>query len=367
MRPLWGLALQKPRRCAPGRLACHVAVADRAGRQVELSWTSPSPPRCPASPRCWWASTSWEPDLGSVLGTVHGSILNRPQGAQRRLLRLGHSPDPRDIEPLIGPVAPQGAQMFATVQIPEGNGPVVPATGQPAPIGTHLEPLHRSLMRSPYPYALFALDIPPVKPPIAAPADQHRAGRTPGHGIDHSRMSRDAMHPFPALHIPHEQFPDVFLPLAPTARGQLRPIGAPGHVVHSALMSRQSQKPRAVQGVPHIHDTIIAATGQPRPVPTPRHPAGQVCLLTDDPLTGACGHLPHLYLPPKAPTGQPLSVWAPRHAIEVGVRVVGVPHALPTGSGDHVPHLDEIIPPAVVQPPPIRTPSHPVHQIVMTT
>src|SRR2546425_9832815 len=41
MRPLWGLARQKPRRCALGRLACHLAVADRAGRQVELSWTSP--------------------------------------------------------------------------------------------------------------------------------------------------------------------------------------------------------------------------------------------------------------------------------------------------------------------------------------
>src|SRR5260221_42455 len=28
-----------------GRLACHVTVADRAGRQVELSWASPAPPR----------------------------------------------------------------------------------------------------------------------------------------------------------------------------------------------------------------------------------------------------------------------------------------------------------------------------------
>src|SRR6266566_8429716 len=114
MRPLWGLARQKPRRCAPGRLACHVAVADRAGRQVELSW----------------ASTLWEPDLGSVLGAVHGSALNRPQRTQGGLLRLGQSSDPRDIEALIGPVASQRAEMLATLQVPERDGPIIPATGQ---------------------------------------------------------------------------------------------------------------------------------------------------------------------------------------------------------------------------------------------
>src|SRR5439155_17554308 len=67
-------------------------------------------------------------------------LLNRPQRAQRRLLRLGHPPDPRDIEPLVGPVSPQGAQMLATVQIPEGNGSVVPATGQLRPVPTPRHP-----------------------------------------------------------------------------------------------------------------------------------------------------------------------------------------------------------------------------------
>ena len=80
--------------------------------------------------------TPWEPDLGSVLGAVHGSILNGPQGTQRCLLRLGHSPDPRDIEPLVGPVAPQRAEMLATLQVPERDGPIIPTTGQRAPIRT---------------------------------------------------------------------------------------------------------------------------------------------------------------------------------------------------------------------------------------
>src|SRR5215467_9912828 len=125
--------------------------------------------------------------------------------------------DARDIESLIRPVSSQSAQMFATCEIPEGDDPIVATTGQHGAIGTHLETLHRSLMRSPYLYALLALDIPPVKSPIAVPADQYRTARTPGYSIDHPRMSHDSMHPFPALHIPGEQSPEILLPLAAAA------------------------------------------------------------------------------------------------------------------------------------------------------
>jgi hypothetical protein len=41
-----------------------------------------------------------------------------PQGAQRRLLGLGQTPDAHDSESLVGPVATQGAQGFAAVHIP---------------------------------------------------------------------------------------------------------------------------------------------------------------------------------------------------------------------------------------------------------
>ena len=75
------------------------------------------------------------PGLWSLLGGWHRSVLHRPQGAQGGLLRLGQSPDPRDIQSLVGAVASQRAQMLATLQVPDSDGPVIAATGQPASIG----------------------------------------------------------------------------------------------------------------------------------------------------------------------------------------------------------------------------------------
>src|SRR5258708_12673688 len=48
--PLWGLARQKPWRCALGRLACHGAVAARDGPQRHPPSTSPPPPPSPPTP-----------------------------------------------------------------------------------------------------------------------------------------------------------------------------------------------------------------------------------------------------------------------------------------------------------------------------
>src|SRR5947208_1101772 len=58
-------------------------------------------------------------------------LFHRPQRTQRRLLRLGQAPDPRDIEPLVGAVASQRAERLATLEVPERDGPVIPATGKP--------------------------------------------------------------------------------------------------------------------------------------------------------------------------------------------------------------------------------------------
>src|SRR5256712_4122538 len=90
---------------------------------------------------------------------------------QRGLLRLGQAPDPCDIEALVGAVASQRAQMLATLQVPDGDGPVLPATGQPASIGTQLERLHGPLMRLLHPHALSAVHVPPAQSPITASTD----------------------------------------------------------------------------------------------------------------------------------------------------------------------------------------------------
>src|SRR5438067_6277218 len=54
-------------------------------------------------------------ELGRLLSTGARLVLHGTQGTQRRLLRLGQPSNPGDIEPLVGPVAPQRAQMFATL------------------------------------------------------------------------------------------------------------------------------------------------------------------------------------------------------------------------------------------------------------
>ena len=105
------------------------------------------------------------------LSPGHRSALNRPQRAQRGLLRLGQAPDAGDIQSLVGPVASQREERLATVQVPDRDGPVIAATGQLAAIGTHLERLHGPLMRLLHPHALPTLDLPPAYHPVTASTD----------------------------------------------------------------------------------------------------------------------------------------------------------------------------------------------------
>src|SRR5437764_14635178 len=127
--------------------------------------------------------------------------------------------------------------MLATMQVPEHDGPVIPATGQPAAIGTHVERLHGPLMRLLHPHTLSAVDLPPAQPAITASTDQHLPTRTPDHRKGHSGMPRQGSHPLPAVGIPHEQLPAVS---AAAARGQPPAIGAPGHAPDSTLMSLEA-------------------------------------------------------------------------------------------------------------------------------
>src|SRR2546421_12209355 len=103
------------------------------------------------------------------------SLLKGPQGAQRRLLCCGEPPDACDIESLVGSIPPQRLEMLTTVQIPEHNGSIIPAARQSAAIRTHLERLHRPLMRllipvpqTGFPHALPAVNLPPAQPAVTA-------------------------------------------------------------------------------------------------------------------------------------------------------------------------------------------------------
>src|SRR5712691_2886224 len=121
----------------------------------------------------WWSES------GSVLDAWYRSALHRPQRAQRGLLCLGQSPDACDIEPLVGAVASQRAQMLAPLEVPERDGPVIPATSQKPPIGTQLERLHGPLMRFSLPHAFSALHLPPAQSPVTASTEHQFPTRGP--------------------------------------------------------------------------------------------------------------------------------------------------------------------------------------------
>src|SRR5258707_6817977 len=118
------------------------------------------------------------------------AILNGPQGTQRGLLRLGQAPDPRDIEPLVLAVASQCAQMLGTLQLPDVDGPVIVASGQPAPIGTAPERPDHPLMGFLHPHALPAVHLPPAQHPVTASTDHQLPTASPGQRRDHPRMPR---------------------------------------------------------------------------------------------------------------------------------------------------------------------------------
>ena len=101
------------------------------------------------------------PEKSAPLAAV-ARFLERPQGAKRRLLRLGETPDVGDIESLVWPIAPQRLQMLATVQVPEENSTIITAAGEPAAIRTHLEPLYRSSMPLLHAHAVPTVNIPPT-------------------------------------------------------------------------------------------------------------------------------------------------------------------------------------------------------------
>ena len=104
----------------------------------------------------------------SVPLAANARIFVRSQGAQRNLLCLGEPLDAGDSEALIGSIPPQCLQRLATLEVPEPDGSVIAANGQPGASGTHLERMHRSLMGFLHPHAIPALQIPPAQRTVLA-------------------------------------------------------------------------------------------------------------------------------------------------------------------------------------------------------
>jgi|SRR3954447_279875 hypothetical protein len=50
---------------------------------------------------------------------LHSAILNRPQHAQRGLLRLGQAPNARDVEALVKAITAHGLQELARLSVPK--------------------------------------------------------------------------------------------------------------------------------------------------------------------------------------------------------------------------------------------------------
>ncbi len=263
-------------------------------------------------------------ELGCLLGAAAlliRLVLQGPQGAQRRLLGLGQTPDARDREALVGPVATQGAQVFAAVHIPEPDGPIIAATGDSFAIGTDLEGLHLPLMGFSHPQARSALQVPPAQPAITPSTEQPIPDRMPGHCIEHTRQPLQGGQALPTAGIPHEELPALS---ATTTGGQPPPVGTPGHAPDGPVMSRQPQELRALGGLPHRDVAIFPTADQARAIPAPGHAQDRGCVRLSDPTVGAGGHIPHAHTLQHGAAGQKLPVWTPGHPEEVGVGGVRV-------------------------------------------
>src|SRR6266849_8623064 len=142
-------------------------------------------------------------------------------------------------------------------------------------------------------HALPALEIPPAEHTVTAPADQHRAGRTPRQRMHDLAQFAQRMQELSTVRTPDEELSTTS---TSATTGQARPIRAPGHAHDHATMPLQAGLLGTGGGLPQDDAAIVAATGQLLPVRAPRHPADRGWLPMAHPQAGARAHVPHLYL-----------------------------------------------------------------------
>src|SRR6266852_5360629 len=152
--------------------------------------------------------------------------------------------------------------MLTALQLPDVDRAIVPTTGERAAIGTHLERLDCSLVRMARLHALPALEIPPAEHTVTAPADQHRAGRTPRQRMhdlaQFAQRVQELSTVGSAAGIPDEEFSTAS---TSATTGQARPIRAPCHAHDHTTMPLQAGRLFAVGGLPQDNAAIVAATG----------------------------------------------------------------------------------------------------------
>src|SRR5258708_6929303 len=139
------------------------------------------------------------------------------------------------------------------------------------------------------PHAFLALHVPPAEHSITVSTARQAPPGPPAYRRAPTGMPRKGSRPLPALHTPPEQPPAVS---AAAARGQPRPIGAPGHACDEPMMPHQPQELRPIRCVPHIHVAINASADQPRAIVTPIHATARGLVRSPDPTVAVRGHIP---------------------------------------------------------------------------
>src|SRR5258708_19745847 len=118
-------------------------------------------------------------------------------------------------------------------------------------------------------HALPTLEIPAAEHTVPAPADQHRAGRTPRQRIHALAQFAQRVQELSTVRIPDEE-----LSTASTSAttSQVRPIRAPCHAHDHATMPLQAALLFAVAGLPQDNPSTLPPTAHPLSLPTPPPP-----------------------------------------------------------------------------------------------
>jgi hypothetical protein len=170
-------------------------------------------------------------------------------------LGRGQAPDSRNIETLVGPVTSPAVERLATLHVPEHNGAVIAATGQPAAVRAQPERAHHTLMRRLHLDARPAGHIPPAQLAVTVSAHHPVPTRSPGHRRNPARMLGQDADALPAAGIPNAELAFV---ADVAARGDPPVVEALGHARDDAAMSYQPQQQRVTPGVPDIDVAIFA-------------------------------------------------------------------------------------------------------------